>query len=105
MGTTRSSEAVRCNRSFTSAPWCIVGRLPLEVISLISSLVCEVTRLTIPSVRLCFLLSGFYTLQQISGRCISVGVRLLVSVVTRSFKHEPSLYQHSEVNQFAQASN
>ncbi|CAL6044931.1 Hypothetical_protein [Hexamita inflata] len=57
------------------------------------------------SVCVCVSLSSFYTLQQISGRCISVGVRLLVSVVTRSFKHEPSLYQHSEVNQFAQASN
>ncbi|CAL6011065.1 Hypothetical_protein [Hexamita inflata] len=49
------------------------------------------------SVCVCVSLSSFYTLQYTSGRCISVGVRLLLSVVTRSFKHEPSLYQHSEV--------
>ncbi|CAL6044935.1 Hypothetical_protein [Hexamita inflata] len=51
------------------------------------------------SVCVCVSLSSFYTLQYTSGRCISVGVRLLLSVVTRSFKHEPSLYQHSEVIQ------
>ncbi|CAL6044891.1 Hypothetical_protein [Hexamita inflata] len=81
-----SEPSQRCSAKFTSAPWCIVSRLPLEVISLISSRL-QVTRRSY-SVCVCVSLSVSTLYNKLADAVFRL-VRLLVSVVLRSFNTNP----------------